>query len=94
MKKAEIYVIRLEQQNFNNAKTGEVREMTKITYAIRMANTDRTKGLALLVCYSNGKAFTELEKIIMKQCMATIEEKPTDNGSKYVLTEIDGIKLK
>lgn len=93
MKQAKIMIINLEKMEFKNKETGEVRIMTKITYAIDMSTLEKLKGCAILVCYSNSKTFDMLEKYIMKFATADIEERPTSNGSKYVLVKINGEKL-
>lgn len=91
MKQAKIMIINLEKQTFKNKETGEVRVMTKITYAIEMSTTENMKGCAILTCYSpNKELFDKIDKYIMKFVTADIEERPTNNGSKYVLFKLNG----
>ena len=64
------------------------KEMTKINYAINMARTDRNVGPAILNCYRSGNHLKTIEPFVLKATRATIEEQPTENGSKYVITKI------
>lgn len=67
--------------------------MTELNYAINMANTDKTVGYAILSCYKQGNLLKKIEPFIMKPVTSTIEERPTENGSKYVITKISNIEL-
>lgn len=94
MKKARITILNMEKAKFTNDKTGEVSYMTKIMYAIPMANTEKLKGQAILRCYCNGEAFDKLEKFIMIPSAAEIEERATVDGAKYYLTQIADVKVR
>lgn len=94
MKQAMITLINGELVNFKNSATGAYdKEMTKLNYAINMANTDKTVGYAILSCYKQGNLLKKIEPYIMKQVSAAIEERPTENGSKYVITKVNNIEL-
>ena len=94
MKNAEIRIIRAELENWPNKTTGEVREMTKIYYAIKMADNDNVLGYSILKCYKQGNLLPILTQYIMAKCVADIEERPTENGSKYVLMKLNGKELR
>lgn len=93
MKNALITIINGEITYFKDNNGEYSKEMTKINYAINMANTDRNIGPAILNCYRQGNLFDKIKPYIMKSVQATIEERPTDNGSKYVITKIDNKEI-
>ena len=90
MKNAEIRIIRAELEHWPNKTTGEVKDMTKILYAIKMADSDNVVGQSVLKCYKQGNLLEILKPLVLVKSMATIEERPTENGSKYVLTQLNG----
>ena len=92
--KTEGYVINMTPMSFNNKNTGEVRQMTKISYVVNAPSSELFKGGAVLTAYSSGKAFNVLEKILMQKAELTIEQRPTENGSKYHIISVNGISLK
>lgn len=93
MKQAKIMIINIEKQRFTNKNTGEIRIMSKVTYAIEMSKNENIKGYAILVCYGKEELFDRLEKYLMKFVTADIEERPTNNGCKYVLSKVNGEQL-
>lgn len=90
MKDALITIINGEIVNFKDKDGNYTKEMTKINYTINMVNTERTFGPSLLSCYKQGNLKEKLKGYCMRSVKATIEERPTGNGSKYVITKIDG----
>lgn len=94
MKKAEIMIINVSLSDITDKRTGEFKKMTKITYAMKMANNTRTSGYAILVCYKMDDYMDKLKDLCMKLVVADIEERPTDNGSKYVLVSVNGKEIK
>ena len=94
MDKAKINILNLQKVNFSNRATGEVNTMTKITYGMEISKSDRFVGLSILECYCNEKAFVNLEKFINKEVVATLEKRPTSNGVKYVITQINNESIK
>ena len=89
VKDALITVINCELVYFKNSATGNYdKEMTKINYAINMSNTDRTIGPSILSCYKQGNLLKDIEPYVMKATRSTIEELPTENGSKYVISKL------
>lgn len=93
MKNANIMIINAQLTKFNNNTTGEITEMTKVTYAIPMSHTENFVGNAVLECYKRGNSLKQIEEYIMQKVSATIEERPTKNGSKYVLTKINNKEI-
>lgn len=93
MKNAEIRIIRAELEKWPNKTTGEIREMTKIYYAIKMSDNDNVVGYSILKCYKQGNLLSTLNPLVMNKTMASIEERPTENGSKYVLVSVNGKEL-
>ena len=90
MKNANIYIISAELERWPNKATGEITEMTKIYYAIKMSNTENKVGYSVLKCYKKGNNLDFFSSLVMREVKANIEERPTENGSKYVLSEING----
>lgn len=93
MKNADIYIYSAEKENWPNKKTGEVVEMTKILYLIKMSNNDNKIGYSQLKCYKRGNLLSTLNPVLMNRLKADIEERPTENGSKYILCRINGKEL-
>lgn len=94
MDKLKINILNLQKVNFSNKKTGEVKTMVKITYGTEITKTDDFVGLSILECYCNEKAFVNLEKVINREVIATLEKRPTSNGVKYVITHINNESIK
>ena len=93
MKSAEIYIYSAELESWPNKKTGVITEMTKIFYLIKMSNNDNKIGYSQLKCYKKGNLLSTLNPLLMNRVKADIEERPTENGSKYVLLKINGKDL-
>lgn len=93
MRNAKIYIIRAELEKWPNKTTGEVKEMTKIYYAIEMSNAQNSIGYAILKGYRPGNHIDFLKSRIMREVLAEIKEQATDNGSKYILVKIDNKEL-
>lgn len=92
--KTEGYIVNMEPQRFTNKETGEVKCMTKITYTIKAPKTEYFVGGAILTAYSSDKAFNLLERFVLQKANLTIEQRPTDKGSKYYLLSVNDINLK
>jgi predicted RNase H-related nuclease YkuK (DUF458 family) len=83
----------MDVTKIKNEKNGEVRDMTKMIYAIPMSGTDNSVGPALLECYKVGNFIEKLKNKIMIKTSAEIEERPTNNGCKFVIKKIDNVEL-
>lgn len=93
MKDALITIINSELTLFKDSEGKFTREMTKINYAINMARTDRNVGPAILSCYKSGNLLKKIEPYCLKATKAQIEERPTENGSRYVISKLNDIEL-
>lgn len=93
MKNVIITIINGELTYFKDSDGKYTKEMTKINYAIELTNTDRTIGRAILSCYKQGNLFKKIENCIMKPVPATIEERATENGAKYVITKLNNQEI-
>ena len=94
MNNLKVLLLNLQKVNFKNDKTGEVTTMCKITYGLDITKTDDFSGLSILETYAKESAFLGLEKVLKKECMATVEYRPTQNGVKYVITKINDTPVK
>ena len=92
--KTEGYILNMEPMKFTNKNTGEIKTMTRINYVVNAPTTEYFKGGAVLTAYSNGKAFSILEKLLMQKVNLTIQQRPIDNGSKYYILSVNNINLK
>ena len=71
---------------------GTERDFTKIEYALQMRkNSENRVGLDILTCYVTDKAFDLIKKFVGVQVDFEIEERPTKNGSKYVIVGIGNV---
>lgn len=71
---------------------GTEKDFTKIEYALLMRkNTENRIGLDILTCYVTDKAFDLIKKFVGGQVEFEIEERPTKNGSKYVIISINNV---
>lgn len=91
-----IGIVSIEPQNFTNKNTGEVTEMLKVTYAVKInPNSNRFIGNNILVSYVPKKDLDKLEKYIINlTSKAEIEERATENGTKWVVKSINDVKLR
>lgn len=91
-----ITILSLELQSFANKNTGEVNEMTKITYGIDLTSSDKFVGYTIMTSYAKGSSFQKLSRLLKKELIATIELKPGDkqNSVKYVITKINDESIK
>ena len=94
MNNIKVLLLNIQKVNFSNKDTGEVKTMCKITYGIDLTETDNFSGYSILESYAKESAFTGLEKVLKRECMASVEFKPTQNGVKYVITKINDISVK
>lgn len=92
-RKVKSILINANLVDITNEKTGEVSHLTKFTYAVSKSNNDYSVGGALLECYRSGNLLEKVNARTMKECILEIEEKPTKNGSKYILRKIDNLEL-
>ena len=94
MNNSKVLLLNLQKVNFKNENTGEVTTMCKITYASELTKYDGFVGYSILESYAKESAFNGLEKVLGKECVATIEKRPTKNGVKYVITKINDTPVK
>ncbi len=94
MEKIRILIVNLQKIQFKNDKTGEVSELCKITYCIKLSDSDNFKGYSILECYCNVNAFNKVEKFILKEVTADIKINALKNGIKYTITKINNEELK
>lgn len=87
-------LINMEPKSFANKNTGEITEMTLVRYAIPTENQEEFKGGVVLECYTVKEAYTKLDKMLFHECAIEISQKPTSNGTKYVLLSVNDINLK
>lgn len=87
-------LLNMEFRVFTNKATGEVVDMTLVRYSVPGQVDETFKGSIILECYTTGEAFAKLDKLLGKDCEIVISQKPTDNGSKYVLVSVNDIELK
>ena len=87
--KQKIVLLNLAKVQFKNKDTGEVRNMTKMTYAIDCTNSERFTGYSILESYSPESAFEKAQKYVRGTCTAVIETRPLTNGVKYVIKGIE-----
>lgn len=92
--KSRALILSLELKHFKNEKTGEVRDMTLVKYIVSTPTTEDFKGGSLLEAYTTADAFTKLDKLLLQNCEITLSQKPTTNGTKYVLISVNNIELK
>lgn len=90
--KIRIVLLDSELMQFKNKETGEVREMTRMHYAVKVE--DNTKSNAILKCSRPGDLISKLDKYMLdinnpKSHIATISKRSTEDGVKYVITKID-----
>ena len=93
MKDALITIINSDLVYFKDNEGKYTKEMTKINYAINMARNDKVVGPAVLHCYKSGNVLKKIEPYCLKAVKAQIEERPTENGSRYVISKINEIEL-
>ena len=96
--KKRIGIISIEPQMFKNDKTGEVNEMLKITYLVKVAkDNERFYGNNLLVSYVR-KDDKQLEKliplIIKPNAQAEIDEQVVENRIKWRMNSINDINFR
>ena len=94
MDNKKVILLNLQKVSFSNKKTGQVTNMCKITYGIDLTKSDSFNGYSILETYAKESAFNGLEKVLKKECVATVESKPTQNGVKYVITKINDTPVK
>lgn len=89
----EILIISSEEVTFN-FDDGTKKNMTKIDYAIKIVPDSETYvGLSVLTCYVKKDSHSIVSKYAGKSVPAEIFEKPTKNGSKYVISKINGVAV-
>ena len=93
MKEVRITIIRAELMNFYNKDTKEKREMTKITYCVKLSTTDKVVGNSILECFKQGNVLNKVQPYIMKEVLAHITETGTSNGTKWSISKIDNKDL-
>lgn len=96
MKEAKIRILNAQLMIFKDKETGEVKEMTKIEYQMEMAKIDNRIGPAILKCSRPGDLLSKLSNMVglnNSVVTAVIDERPTENGSKYVLTKINNQEI-
>lgn len=93
MKKMQSTIINASLSSITNEKTGEVSSMTKITYTVKREDTDIMVGPAILECYKIGNFLEKIKGNIMKLVEIELDEKPTKNGVKYVITKVNNVQL-
>jgi len=89
-----VLLLNLQKVNFTNKDTGVVTTMTKITYGTDFGKTDNFTGYSILESYAKESAFSGLEKVLKRECIAVVEFKPTQNGVKYVIKKINDTDVK
>ena len=87
-------LINMEYKQFANKDTGVVTCMTLVRYAVPGQLNNEFKGSVILECYTSEEAFTKLEKFLTQECAIEISQKPTVNGTKYILLSVNDINLK
>lgn len=88
MENAKILILNLQKIEFKD-KNGKDSAFCKITYAMKISNSDKFKGLSILEGSADDKAFETLSQFIGKECVASIEHVPTQNGIRYVITKVN-----
>ena len=94
MRKIDIQVIRCDLLHIKNDSTGEITDMTKITYLTKMEPTELSRGYAILESYRRGNYMNQVSPFLDKKITtAEMSEKPLKNGVKYVITKLDNVDL-
>lgn len=88
MENAKILLLNLQKITFRD-KAGKDSAFCKITYGMKISNSDMFKGLSILEGTANAKAFESLSQFIGKECVASIEHIPTQNGIRYVISKVN-----
>lgn len=89
-----IMLLNLQKVDFSNKETGEVRTYCKIVYGVDLTKTESFQGLSILETYATSESFESLSRMLKKECVASFDIKPTQNGVKYIITKINDIKVK
>ena len=97
MKKIKSKIINVSLNEFTNKETGEITQMTKVTYIHPKEDTENFVGPATLECYKVGNYMNVLKDKTIDKYDRTLdlelEEEFTKNGIKFRLISIDGKKL-
>lgn len=88
------FLINMSKLDITNDKTGEVTELTKIEYAVQAPTTEFFKGGAIMTAYSKGEAYNMLDKYLFNTVTLEIEQRPTNNGTKFYILAVNDNKLK
>ncbi len=90
-------IINVSLNEFTNKETGEITEMTKVTYIHPRENTDVFVGPATLECYKVGNYIDLLKDKTIDKYDRTVEleleEEFTKNGIKFRIISVDQKKL-
>ena len=92
--KVQGFLVNMTKIEITNEKTGEISELTKIEYAVQAPPTEYFKGGAIMIAYSNGKAYETLDKYLFNKVTLELEQRPTNNGAKYYILSVNDNKLK
>lgn len=97
MRKIKSKIINASLNRFANKETGEITEMTKVTYIHPKDDTENFIGPATLECYKVGNYLNLLLGKTIDKCDRPVElgleEEFTKNGIKFKLISIDNKKL-
>lgn len=97
MKKIKSKIINCSLNEFTNKETGEVTQMTKVTYIHPKEDTESFVGPATLECYKVGNYLNLIKDKTIDKYDRTVEleleEEFTKNGIKFRLISIDNKRL-
>lgn len=88
MENAKILILNLQKIEFKD-KNGKDSAFCKITYGMKISNSDKFKGLSILEGSADVKAFDTMALSVGKECVATIDHVPTQNGIRYVISKVN-----
>ena len=96
LRKEKIIIYNLQKYSFTNKDTGEVVVKTKISYLKEISSpSENHYGLRALATYASGEYFETLKKFVCRPNVeASLEERDTDTGVRFVISQVENVKIK
>ena len=86
-------ILKVNVFDMEDKKTGEVITYSKILYCTGKVENDYVCGTSIKKCTRRGNLISKLKDKCMKPVQLKINEKPTEDGAKYIIRAVDGVEL-
>ena len=92
MLEKEILILNAEKVNYV-FEDGREMSFNKVNYATKMRTDENFAGLSILTSNLKPETFDKVVNFIGQKVKAQINEVPTKNGAKYVISKINNVIL-